>query len=251
MMALQVLHPLLLGIKWLDPAWLQDQYGAAFIWIALAIVFVECGLFFPFLPGDTLLFALGLFIAGSNTTGYSVLGLGNETLELALAMALLMVAAFLGNVTGYEIGRKIGPPLYERDGRVLKKKYFDNTSAFFDRHGSKALVIGRFVPFVRTYITVVAGVTLMPRRRFFLWSAIGAFLWIVSITLLGYFLGAAIPALGENIDYVTIVILAFTVVPLIFEALKHRRHGHPDQTDQADVTAARKADEPESSSASS
>ncbi|WP_278258571.1 hypothetical protein [Nocardioides convexus] len=73
--------PMLLGIKWLDPEWLQHEYGSTFIWIALAIVFVECGLFFPFLPGDTLLFALGLFIAGSNTTGYSVIGISNEPVE--------------------------------------------------------------------------------------------------------------------------------------------------------------------------
>lgn len=223
------LHPMLLGIKWLDPAYLQDQYGGAFIWLALAIVFVECGLFFPFLPGDTLLFALGLFIAGSDTTGYSVLGLESEPVELALAMAMLVVAAFLGNVAGYEIGRKLGPPLYERDGRVLKKKYFDQTSAFFDKHGSKALVIGRFVPFVRTFITVVAGVTLMERRRFFTWSAVGAVLWVLSITLLGYFLGAAIPALGENIDYVTLAILAFTAIPLAWEWWRHTRHQHSTQ----------------------
>ena len=107
---------------------------------------------------------------------------------------LLTAAAFLGNVVGYEIGRAIGPPLYERDGRILKRKYFDQTHAFFDKHGNKALVIGRFVPFVRTFITVVAGVTRMDRRRFFFWSFVGAVLWVVSITLLGYFLGAAFPA---------------------------------------------------------
>ena len=225
---------MLLGIKWLDPAYLQDQYGSLFIWLALAIVFVECGLFFPFLPGDTLLFALGLFIAGSDTTGYSILGLGNEPLELVLAMALLVIAAFLGNVAGYEIGRKLGPPLYERDGRVLKKKYFDQTSAFFDKHGNKALVIGRFVPFVRTFITVVAGVTMMDRRRFFVWSGIGAVAWVISITMLGYWLGAAIPALGNNIDYVTLAILAFSAVPIAFEAIKHRRSIADEASDIVD-----------------
>jgi membrane-associated protein len=214
--------PLLLGIKWLDPEWLQHEYGSAFIWLALLMVFIECGLFFPFLPGDTLLFALGLFIAGSNATGYSVVGIENEPVELLIAVALLTVAAFAGNVAGYEIGRRIGPPLYQRDGRIIRRAYLDKTSAFFDRHGSKALVLGRFAPFVRTYITVVAGVTMMERRRFFTWSAVGAVLWVVSITLLGYFLGAAFPWLGENIDYVTIVILAFTAVPLVYEAVKKR-----------------------------
>ncbi|WP_312856402.1 DedA family protein [Nocardioides pelophilus] len=225
LVATPLVLPMLFGIKWLDPEWLQHEYGAAFIWIALAIVFVECGLFFPFLPGDTLLFALGLFIAGSNTTGYSVVGISNEPVELVIAMGLLIIAAFAGNVAGYEIGRKIGPPLYERNGRILKRQYFDKTSEFFAKHGNKALVIGRFVPFVRTYVTVVAGVTLMQRHRFVVWSAIGAVLWVVSITLLGYFLGAAIPALGENIDYVTIVILAFSAIPLVWEWWRHKRPG--------------------------
>lgn len=219
-----VLTPFLFGIKWLDPEWLQHEYGQYFIWISLAIVFVECGLFFPFLPGDTLLFALGLFIAGGQI---HLFGIENEGVELVIAVGLLTLVAFLGNVAGYEIGRKIGPPLYERDGRILKKKYFDQTSAFFDKHGSMALVGGRFVPFVRTYITVVAGVTLMERRKFFLWSAIGAVLWVVSITLLGFFLGAAFPALGENIDYVTIAILAFTIVPFAWEWVRHRRTSGP------------------------
>ena len=200
----------------------------------MAIVFVECGLFFPFLPGDTLLFALGLFIAGSNSTGYSVVGISNEPVELVIAITLLIIAAFAGNVAGYEIGRKIGPPLYERNGRILKKQYLDKTSAFFEKHGNKALVIGRFVPFVRTYVTVIAGVTMMQRRRFVVWSAIGAVLWVVSITLLGYFLGAAIPALGENIDYVTLAILAFSAVPLVWEWWRHRHHPHDPAADPAD-----------------
>jgi membrane-associated protein len=229
---LDLIAPLLLGVKWLDPSWLQHHYGSAFIWISLGIVFVECGLLFPFLPGDTLLFALGLFIAGSDATGYTVLGIGNEAVELVLAMVLLMVAAFLGNLGGYEIGRKVGPSLFEHDGRILKRKYLDRTSAFFDRHGNVALVAGRFVPFVRTYVTVVAGITQMQRRRFLLWSGIGAAAWIVSVTLLGYFLGAAFPALGENIDYVTLAILAFTAVPLTWEWFKQRHdrgHEHEDE----------------------
>ena len=161
----------------MDPNYLLDRFGAELFWISLLIVFVECGLFFPILPGDTLLFALGLFIV----TGQLDLFPGPPFVELLIAMAALTAAAFLGNVVGYEIGRKLGPPLYERDGRIIKRKYFDQTTAFFDRHGNKALVIGRFVPFVRTYITVVAGVTRMDRARFFLWSLVGAVLWVMSI----------------------------------------------------------------------
>jgi membrane-associated protein len=220
------IEPLLLGIKWLDPDWLLDQFGGAFLWVSLGIIFVECGLFFPFLPGDTLLFALGLFISGGK---YQVLGVDNKTAELVIAVSVLGVGAFLGNVVGYEIGRRLGPPLYERDGRLVKRAYLDQTSAFFEKHGNKALVIGRFVPFVRTYITVVAGVTLMERRRFFTWSAVGAGLWVLSITLLGYLLGKSFPALGDNIDYAVLAILAFSVIPFSYEWWKHRRNGRRER----------------------
>ncbi len=148
------------------------------------------------------------------------------------ALVVLSLGAFLGNVIGYEIGRWIGPPLYERDGRILKRKYFDQTSAFFDTHGNKALVIGRFVPFVRTYITVVAGVTRMDRRRFFLWSAVGAIGWVLSITLLGFFLGQTFPWLKDNIDYAILAILAFSVVPIAYEWWRHKRSSSPDAEDR-------------------
>jgi membrane-associated protein len=210
---------LLLGMDWMDPQQLLDWFGPWFFWASVLIVFVECGLFFPFLPGDTLLFAMGLFIA---TDRVSIIP-GHHSLDLIFALMVFTAAALLGNVVGYEIGRKIGPPLYKRDGRLLKKKYFDQTQAFFDRHGNKALVIGRFVPFVRTFITVVAGVTKMDRRRFLVWSAVGAVLWVCSITMLGYFLGTTVPWLADNIDYVTLAILAFTVVPFGIEWYRHRR----------------------------
>lgn len=211
--------PFLLGMDWMDPNWLLDRFGTQFFWISLLIVFVECGLLFPFLPGDTLLFALGLFIAAERVDLFP----GRPAVELGIAFGLLTVAAFLGNVAGYEIGRALGPPLYERDGRILKRKYLDQTRVFFDKHGNKALVIGRFVPFVRTFITVVAGVTRMSRHRFFLWSFVGAVLWVASILLLGFWLGAAFPSLGENIDKAIAVILAFSVIPIVYEWWRHRR----------------------------
>jgi membrane-associated protein len=211
--------PQLIGMDWMSPDWWLSKFGAEFFWISLLIIFVECGLFFPFLPGDTLLFAMGLFIAGDRI---SIIP-GHHVFDLMVALVAFTAAGIAGNVAGYEIGRAIGPPLYERDGRILKRKYFDQTTAFFDKHGNKALVIGRFVPFVRTYITVVAGVTRMGRHRFVVWSLVGATLWVLSITLLGYFLGQAFPGLGENIDKAIFVILAFSVIPVAYEWWKHRR----------------------------
>lgn len=208
--------PVALGPSWMDPAWLLEQYGGAFFWISLLIVFIECGLFFPILPGDSLLFAIGMFSVGN--FGFDV--------PLYVSIPALMVAAFAGNVVGYEIGRKIGPPIYERDGRIIKRKYFDQTNKFFDKHGNKALVIGRFVPIVRTFITVVAGVTKMDRRRFFTWSAVGAVLWVALIVGAGALLGKSFPKLGENIDLAIIVIVFLSVLPMVFEYLKHRREAN-------------------------
>lgn len=212
------LSPLLFGISWMDPEWLLERFGTELFWISLVIIFVECGLLFPFLPGDTLLFSLGIFIAA----GQLDLLPGSTFVELTAALIGLLIAAFFGNVVGYEIGRLLGPRLHEHDGRIIKQKHVRKTDAFFIRHGGRALVLGRFVPFVRTYVTVVAGVTVMRRERFWFWSFLGAVLWVLSITLLGYFLGN-IAFLRDNIDAIAIVIVAFSLLPLMFEWWRHRR----------------------------
>ncbi|MDQ2826128.1 MAG: VTT domain-containing protein, partial [Actinomycetota bacterium] len=143
--------------------------------------------------------------------------------NLGVALIGLSAAALLGNIVGYEIGRAVGPPLYRRDGRILKKRYFDQTTVFFERHGNKALVIGRFVPVVRTFVTVVAGVGRMERRRFFTWSAVGAVSWAVSVTLLGYLLGTSFPGLQNKLELVILLIVAFSLLPVLVEYLRHRR----------------------------
>jgi membrane-associated protein len=234
-----LVQPLLLGMDWMEPEYLLDRFGAELLWVSLLMVFVECGLFFPFLPGDTLLLSLGVFIATDDINIFP----GGHLAEMVIALLLLTAAAMLGNVAGYEIGRALGPPLYQRDGRILKKKYFDQTSEFFEKHGNKALVIGRFVPFVRTYVTVVAGVTRMDRRRFLLWSFVGAALWVFSITLLGYFLGTRVPWLRDNIDYAILTILALSVIPIAYEWWRHRRNGH-QRTKRADVPEPEPEPEP-------
>jgi len=218
-----------LGPEWMDPNYLLQQFGDQFFWVSVLIVFIECGLLFPILPGDSLLFAMGLFISN-----------GSVHMHLWVALLILSASAFAGNVAGYEIGRAVGQPLYERDGRLLKKKYFDQTHAFFDKHGNKALVIGRFVPIVRTFITVVAGVGRMERRRFFTWSGIGALLWACSITLLGYFLGKQFPALQDNLELAILVIVAFSLVPAVVEYVRHRRQSRTG-TNAGSVEASEQA----------
>ncbi|HET7305902.1 MAG TPA: VTT domain-containing protein [Segeticoccus sp.] len=201
-----------LGPEWMDPNYLLAQFGDQFFWVSVAIIFIECGLLFPILPGDSLLFAMGLFISN-----------GSVHVNLGVALVILCVAAFAGNVAGYEIGRAVGGPLYERDGRIVKRQYFDQTHAFFARHGNKALVIGRFVPVVRTYITVVAGMGRMERKRFFTWSFVGAVLWACSVTLLGYFLGRSFPALADNLELAIVAVVVLSLVPAVVEWLRHRR----------------------------
>ena len=206
-----LLTTMLLGIHWMDPQWWLDRFGTEFFWISLLIVFVECGLLFPILPGDSLLFAVGLFIAGDDIS-----------VSLPVAIVALSAAAFAGNVVGYEIGRAIGPSVYGRDGRFLKREYLDKTHDFFERHGARALVLGRFVPIVRTFITVVAGVTRMDRRHFFTWSFVGAVAWVVIITLLGYFLGG-VDVIKNNLEAALVLIVGVSVIPMAWEWWRHRR----------------------------
>lgn len=200
-----------LGPDWLDPQILLESLGPWAFWGSVLIVFAECGLFTAFLPGDSLLFTIGLFI-------------GNGALQynLAFACVMLTISAFLGNVVGYEIGRAIGTPLYEREGRFIKRKYFDQTSAFFDQYGNRALVIGRFVPIVRTFITVVAGIGRMDRRRYLTYSGIGAVLWATGVTLLGYYLGQ-VEFVKRNLEVAILLIVFVSILPMLVEYLLHRR----------------------------
>jgi membrane-associated protein len=205
--------------QWLSPDFLLHQFGAALFWLGIVVLFIECGLLFPFLPGDTLLFAMGLFIAEGKV---DILP-GGHVGDLVFALVVYTAAAFAGNVTGYLIGEKVGPRIYDRDGKIIKREYLDTTSEFFDRHGHTALVAGRFVPFVRTYITLVAGVTKMRKHVFFVWSLIGAIAWVVTLTLVGYILGRSFPGLGKYIDLVTYGLLAVTVLALGYEWLRKQR----------------------------
>jgi membrane-associated protein len=204
-----------LGPDWLNAQHLLTTLGPSAFAVSLAVIFAECGLFTFFMPGDSLLFTIGLAIQNPQ----KVIDLH---INIVLACAALTLAAFVGNVVGYEIGRAVGTPLYSRGGRLLKLEHFDKAHAFFEKHGSKAIVLARFVPIVRTFITAVAGVSKMDRRRFFTYSFIGALLWATGVTLLGYFLGQ-IAFVGDHIEVMLILIVALSLVPVLIEYLRHRR----------------------------
>ena len=203
-----------LGPDWLNATTLLQQLGPSAFWASLVIIFAECGLFTFFMPGDSLLFTIGLAIQ-SHPLGI------NLGVNIVVACLVLTAAAFLGNVVGYEIGRAVGRPLYSRGGRLLKPEHFDKAHAFFDRYGSKAIVLARFVPVVRTFITAVAGVSMMDRRRFFTYSFIGALLWASGVTLLGYFLGQ-IDFVGKHLEVMLILIVALSLVPVSVEYVRHQ-----------------------------
>lgn len=200
-----------LGPEWLDPEKLLNNLGPWATWGTAAIVFAECGLFTFFLPGDSLLFTVGLMV-----------GRGNIPEPLWVVCLILFAAAILGNICGYEIGRAVGAPLRSRDGKFIKKKHFDQTEDFFAKYGNKALVLGRFVPIVRTFITVVAGIGKMERSRFYTWSAVGALLWAVGVTVLGFYLGQ-IEFVRKNIEVALILIVLVSLLPMAYEYWSHKR----------------------------
>jgi membrane-associated protein len=206
------LAPMLLGIKWLDPQYLLDQFGDYALWGAAAVVFAECGLLIGFfLPGDSLLFTVGLLVS-QDKIGY----------PLWVCCLVLFVAAMLGNACGYAIGAKAGPKIFQRDdSRIFRRKYVDKTAEFFDKYGNRAIVLARFVPVVRTFITVMAGVGDMGFRRFMVYSTIGGLLWASGVTVLGYYLGQ-ISFVRNNIEAMLLAIVLVSVVPIAVELLRAR-----------------------------
>ncbi|MCA1189519.1 MULTISPECIES: VTT domain-containing protein [Saccharopolyspora] len=199
--------------SWLDPENIVSSLGPfALIGVCL-IIFAECGLLIGFfLPGDSLLFVTGLFVAT-----------GAISTPLWLTCLLLAVCAFVGNVTGYWIGRKVGPTLFNKpDSKLFKAEHVDKTHEFFERYGARAIILARFVPIVRTFITAVAGVGQMDQRKFFAYSAVGAVLWAAGMTVLGFFLGN-IPIIKENLEAMAILIVFISIVPIIVEYVRGRR----------------------------
>jgi membrane-associated protein len=201
-----IFHDLLAFIR--DPGSMFATIGLVGI---AGVVFVEAGLLFPFLPGDSLLVVAGIYAA-------------RGILDLPLLMALLVPAAILGGAIGYLIGYKAGPRLFRPRPdagtlarTLLKPEYAAAAHRFFDRHGGKALVIARFMPIVRTYVPVVAGVGKMPFGRYMLWNALGALLWIVSLCMAGFFLGEIAERAGfslqQHLEKVIIVVVFLSILP--------------------------------------
>jgi membrane-associated protein len=204
------MRPLILGALGIDPEWLIKTFGTIGLF---AIVFAESGLLIGFIfPGDSLLFAAGLF---------SATGVLPNVVFLAVGCA---VFAVLGDQAGYVFGAKAGPRLFSRpESRFFKRENVERAEAFFAEHGSKAIVLARFVPIVRTFVPMIAGASNMEYRTFARYNVIGGTVWGAGFVFLGWALGQRFPALQERVELVAIVIIAFSLVPLAVEYVRHRR----------------------------
>ena len=181
--------------------------------VLFVVIFCETGLVVtPFLPGDSLLFAAAAVAARSNSP-----------LNIWVLLAVLLAAAILGDTANYWIGAKLGPRLLRNpNSKILKKEYLDKTHAFFERYGGKAIILGRFVPFVRTFAPFLAGVGEMHYRRFIEYNATGAVLWVGLFIGSGYFFGR-IPAVEHNLTLVLAAVVVVTTIPIAWEYFRTRR----------------------------
>jgi membrane-associated protein len=198
------------------------QYGTLTYLILFLIIFTETGIVvFPFLPGDSLLFVAGTLAAQTVNPG------SPETLlNIWYLLPLLFIAAFLGDNLNYFIGDYLGPRVFREDFRFLKRKYLEQTQAFYAKHGGKTIIMARFVPIVRTFAPFVAGVGTMKYSYFISYSIAGALLWVISLTTLGYLFGN-IPIVKNNFTLVIYGIILLSVLPPAFQFLKSKLGGKP------------------------
>jgi membrane-associated protein len=197
----------------LNPRDILDSFGPWATVGLILIIFAETGLLIGFfLPGDSLLFTGGILASQGN-------------LNIAVIAIGCFLAAVIGDQVGYTIGHRAGPPLFRRpDSRIFKQRYVDRTKEFFDKHGPKTILLARFVPVVRTFAPVLAGVGKMDRRTFTTYNVVGGFVWAVGVTLAGYILGSAI---GSDIDKyllpIIAVIVVLSILPPLIEMRRERR----------------------------
>jgi membrane-associated protein len=191
-----------------DPSVFLKAVGPWALLVVIVIVFIETGLLFPFLPGDSLVFAAAIVI-------------GSLGVPLWVLMLVVAATATLGSSTAFAIGRRTGPRLFKDDARIFKTRYRDEADTFFAKYGAGALVLARFVPIVRTFVAPIVGASSMTWRRFMLWNAVGAVLWAVVLGLAGFFLGK-ITFVSNNVEAIAIVIVVVSVLPVAIGLVRNR-----------------------------
>jgi membrane-associated protein len=191
-----------------DPSQFLRSVGPYALLAVVAIVFIETGLLFPFLPGDSLVFAAAIVI-------------GTIGVPIWVLMLVVAATATAGSQLAFVIGRRSGPRLFKPDAKIFKTKYRDQADLFFNRYGALALILARFVPVVRTYISPIVGASNLRTSRFFVGNAVGALIWSVVLCIAGFFLGK-IPAVSQNIELIAIAIVIVSVVPIVIGYFRNR-----------------------------
>jgi membrane-associated protein len=196
----------------IDPKALIEKFGRYALIGVFLVVFAETGILVGFfLPGDSLLFTVGLLIA-------------TKTLDAPISVAVvgIITAAIIGDQVGYQIGSRIGPSLFTRPkSKLFNPKHVERAQQFFDRHGPRTIILARFVPIIRTFAPVVAGVAKMPLKQFTLFNVVGGFVWGGGVTLAGYALGKRFPWLSERIELLALVIVGISILPVLFDVRRH------------------------------
>jgi membrane-associated protein len=208
--------------KYLDKV--MAAFGPWTYVVLFAIIFCETGLVItPFLPGDSLLFAVGALLTVSRDAS-------PPPLRLEIVLPLLVIAAILGDTANYWIGHRVGPRVFHReDVRFLNKRHLDRTHAFYEKHGGKTIVLARFIPIIRTFAPFVAGIGAMSYPRFLAYNVVGGAVWVTLFLLLGHFFGNQ-PVVKRNFTLVILAIIALSLLPPAIEVLRHRlaqRRGSP------------------------
>ena len=187
------------------------NYGG--IYLLLFVVFAETGLFIGFfLPGDSLLFTSGLLCST-----------GIIKLHPSILIALIIIAAVAGNMVGYSFGKKVGPLLFRRESGILfRHEHLVTANEFYNKHGKNTIVLSRFLPIVRTFAPIIAGIVKLDYKKFFLYSFIGAFFWVNILVLTGYFLGKNIPGIKDYLGYIVIFLIVITSIPFVYNFIKEK-----------------------------
>jgi len=198
--------------SWLTADGLISFFGDWAMWGVALIIFVECGLLVGVvLPGDSLLFGVGMLIATDVINA-----------PIWLACLVLTTAAITGNIVGYQVGKSLGPKLFTTKSRLFKLEYVTRTEAFFERYGNRAIVFARFVPVVRSVITALAGVGHMDRARYLKFTTIGGVIWGTGVTLTGFFLGS-VQFIHDNLEVALVIIVIVSWIPLLLEGYRIKR----------------------------
>jgi membrane-associated protein len=187
------------------------RYGG--IYLLLFVVFAETGLFVGFfLPGDSLLFTAGLLCST-----------GILHINLSLLVALIIIAAVAGNIVGYIFGKRVGVLLFKRkSGFFFRQEHLITANEFYKKHGKKTIILSRFLPIVRTFAPIIAGIVKLDYRRFIIYSLIGAFFWVNSLVLIGYYMGIYIPKTKEYLEYIVIFLIVITSIPFVYNYIKKK-----------------------------